>query len=300
MLRSVQDTLDEYGYGKTKEQKASDEKNTRILKNQYTKEYGGFGEMRYQQDLAAWNKEQARNKELQQLKEDGDIEGYNAELAKIADEKKRMENLRAMGMAQPERAPSMIENYMKGISKHANGGSIRAGATGIVGEAGPELVSGPASVISAATTEKFITAANTTNTDTVKVLQGAIRSLESMMSGLKRVKAEESEDLASMLYEGTLGGSDFKPATWATNSSITAQGGAQGMAEMMKGWVADLQNPEEQRNSSGASVVQDSASNEHIKSLAENTIRMVEEMKRMNEAMYTNNKYTSGILQNSY
>jgi hypothetical protein len=131
MLQTVKDTLDDLGYGKTKEQKAKDAENTKAMKAQYTKEYGGFGEMRYAADLDAWNREQKSLKELQKLKESGDTEAYNTELAKIADEKKRMENLRAAGMAQPDKGPSIVENFMRGTTANTNSGATKPGATSV-------------------------------------------------------------------------------------------------------------------------------------------------------------------------
>ena len=300
MLQTVKDTLNDLGYGKTKEQKASDEKNTRILKNQYTKEYGGFGEMRYQQDLAAWNKEQARNRELQQLKEDGDIEGYNAELAKIADEKKRMENLRAAGMAQPERAPSMIENYMRGITKHAKGGSIRSGATGLVGEAGPELVSGPASVISAATTEQLITAidalremngirfGNNDFSAQVGMNEGRRKVLENRIGAFKGV----SLDALEKAFAST---ADYKPISDARDAMGFAKGGI--ASGSLGGFQAELH---------GTEAVVPLPDNKSIPVKLDSsalTATLSEQTGLLNSilaAMNKGNSLSSGILQNSY
>lgn len=300
MLQTVKDTLDDLGYGKTKEQKASDEKNTRILKNQYTKEYGGFGEMRYQQDLAAWNNEQARNKELQQLKEDGDIEGYNAELAKIADEKKRMENLRAAGMAPAAQAPSMIENYMRGITKHAKGGSIRSGATGLVGEAGPELVSGPASVISAATTEQLITAIDALremngtrlgNNDfnwQVGMSEGRRKVLEGRIGAFKGVPLDALEKA----FAST---ADYKPIKDARDAMGFAKGGI--ASGSLGGFQAELHGTEAVvplPDNKSIPVKLDSSA--LTASLYEQNGLLTSILAAMNKG----NSLSSGILQNSY
>ena len=300
MLQTVKDTLNDLGYGKTKEQKASDEKNTRILKNQYTKEYGGFGEMRYQQDLAAWNKEQARNRELQQLKEDGDIEGYNAELAKIADEKKRMENLRAAGMAQPERAPSMIENYMRGITKHAKGGSIRSGATGLVGEAGPELVSGPASVISAATTEQLITAID------------ALREMNGIRFGNNDFSAQVGmNEGRRKVLEGRIGAFkgvslDALENAFASTADYKSIGDAKDAMGFAKGGIASGSLGGYQAELHGTEAVVPLPDNKSIPVKLDSsalTATLYEQnglLTSILAAMNKGNSLSSGILQNSY
>lgn len=300
MLQTVKDTLDDLGYGKTKEQKAKDADNTKAMKAQYTKEYGGFGEMRYAADLDAWNREQKSLKELQKLKESGDTEAYNTELAKIADEKKRMENLRAAGMAQPDKGPSIVENFMNGVTKHAKGGSIRSGATGLVGEAGPELVSGPASVISAATTEQLITAIDALremngtrlgNNDfnwQVGMSEGRRKVLENRIGAFKGV----SLDALEKAFAST---ADYKPISDARDAMGFAKGGI--ASGSLGGFQAELHGTEAVvplPDNKSIPVKLDSSA--LTASLYEQNGLLTSILAAMNKG----NSLSSGILQNSY
>lgn len=60
----------------------------------------------------------------------------------------------------PDFAPSEEElnDWARKRKKHADGGALRSGQFGIAGEAGPELISGPSSILSTASTEKLIVA----------------------------------------------------------------------------------------------------------------------------------------------
>ena len=69
-------------------------------------------------------------------------------------------NARNKAAADAKKAESgdWQSDYMKSVTKHDKGGTIGAGRLGIAGENGPELISGPASILSTAATEKLITA----------------------------------------------------------------------------------------------------------------------------------------------
>jgi hypothetical protein len=42
-----------------------------------------------------------------------------------------MENLRAAGMAQPDKGPSIVENFMRGTTANTNSGATKPGATSV-------------------------------------------------------------------------------------------------------------------------------------------------------------------------
>lgn len=145
-------------------------RNEKELKNKYSITYGEkYGKDRYQQDLKAWNDEQAWRTKIQELKDAGQTEEYDAELAKKAKAKKQRENLKAAtGGAYGTEPVNMIGQYVKSqsiangkeITAHDKGGSISTGKLGLVGENGPEIISGPANVLSTASTGKLLDVLN--------------------------------------------------------------------------------------------------------------------------------------------
>ena len=69
-------------------------------------------------------------------------------------------NARNKAAADAKKAESgdWQSDYMKSVTKHDKGGTIGAGGMGIAGENGPELISGPSSVLSTASTDSLIKA----------------------------------------------------------------------------------------------------------------------------------------------
>jgi hypothetical protein len=82
---------------------------------------------------------------------------YNKDFATLensldpAQSKQRLEYAKMLGMTKES-------NYAPKVTMHDKGGRIGAGRLGIAGENGPELIGGPSSVLSTASTEKLIIA----------------------------------------------------------------------------------------------------------------------------------------------
>ena len=300
MLKVVKDSLDEMGYGQTKEQKSKNKSNMKDLSKQYDKEYGGFGEMRLQNDLKAWNAQQAELKKLQELKNSGDEEEYAAMQARIDNRKKEQENLRAAGLAPAESGPSMVAQYMNGITKHAKGGSIKAGATGLVGEEGPELIQGPAAITPNLTTEQLIIAI-----DALREMKGT-RTGENGFEPLvgmnkdrwkvleDRIKPAKGTSLDA-LQKAFASSADYKPIGDAKAAMGFAKGGVS--SGSMGGYQAELHGTEAVVPlPDGKSIPVKLDSSSLTASLQEQTGLLNNILTTLNKG----NSLSSGILQNSY
>ncbi len=154
-----------------------------------------------------------------------EIEEYNKNFATMENKfdptqsAKRKEYAKALGMTQSSKYAPMID--IEGIPKFADGGTLPSGKIGIVGEEGPELITGPGEI---------------TPNETVQYLKDQIAKINQMIkdTGAKYGQFGDS----SYAYTGTMGGSDFKLRPGIMGNFNVTQGmsptsmqGAQGVLE---------------------------------------------------------------------
>lgn len=108
------------------------------IRKEYEKQYGGLADYRMDLDKQEYER-RAKMSDAERAKED-------------ADRKRFYENIHGKNTYQPEK--SMYERAMQ--NKKAKGGPIASGDVALVGEAGPEIVTGPANVVSAEDTKSYL------------------------------------------------------------------------------------------------------------------------------------------------
>lgn len=286
MLQSVKDTLKDLGYGDTKTTPTTE----KDLKAQYSEKYGGdyYGEIRYKTELKAWNDEQAWQVKMQKLKADGNTAEYDAEMAKRAKTKKQQDNLKsATGGTYGQAAePSLIEQYVRNrdITAHDKGGSIDSGRLGLVGEAGPELISGPANVLSTTSSEKLLNVLNA-----MKLQSGTLTGDDGMDKSVT-----SSEALRGIIANELKGFESFSQKQIQDAIGITKVGN---MSSSLGGYQSDLHNTTATEQSRDTTVLPGKSDNSAIAAtLHEQNGLLSSILASLNKG----NSLSSGILQNSY
>jgi hypothetical protein len=147
-----------------------------------------------------------RQEELEQLKK-SDPKKYKQEAAK--DEKKRTEGMKS----SDEKYQQMIND--SGPALYAEGGTIPAGETGIVGEAGPEIVKGPAEVTSAKESKEIL--GKLGNLSGGQLTSQAMNSMQAITSD-----AKESKEILGKL--GNLSVGQLTSQAMNSMQAITSEG----------------------------------------------------------------------------
>lgn len=162
-----------------------------------------------------------RQQELEQLKKT-DPTKYKQETAK--DEKKRTEGMKS----SDEKYQKMIND--SGPALYAEGGTIPAGETGIVGEAGPEFVKGPAEVTSAKDTKEIMSKLGNTSV-------GQLTS--QAMSKMQWITSEEEGTIAGYFLRAAnalkwMGDKDS--GVWTIGGEVVDQNTAREILDFARGW----------------------------------------------------------------
>jgi hypothetical protein len=219
-----------------------------------------------------------------------------AERGRFLDVQQQHEGYKAGDVSKPSNQGTTFKDQIgpQWGGAHAEGGLIGEGKIGLVGEKGPELVSGPGNVI---------------KNETVQALVQAISTIEAMVGN--NTKLGQTEEGDYYRYSGTIGGDDFKRERWAEASfGGTLSGGAAFQTEELKKMLVEVLDPTkgDQVSDAGeyhgssrsyAGLTEIEGVNDQLKTVAENAVRMVEEMRRVSDAMHENNRISGKILQNS-
>lgn len=285
MLQTVKDTLHELGYDKTKEQKAKDADNTKAMKAQYDKTNPLNSSAQYDADVKAWNDKQKDINNLNELRKTGTKEEVDAEIKRQADAKKGQQMLYDAGLSQIDPSkPSIVENYMNGITAHDKGGSIDSGKLGLVGEKGPELISGPANVLSTTSSEKLLNVLNA-----MKLQSGTLTGDDGMDKSVT-----SSEALRGIIANELKGFESFSQKQIQDAIGITKVGN---MSSSLGGYQSDLHNTPATEQSRDTTALPSKSDNSAIAAtLHEQNGLLSSILASLNKG----NSLSSGILQNSY
>jgi hypothetical protein len=159
----------------------------------------------------------ARQEELEQLKK-SDPKKYKQEAAK--DEKKRTEGMKS----GDEKYQQMINDA--GPALYAEGGTIPAGETGIVGEAGPEFVKGPAEVTSAKDTKEILS----------KLGNTSVGQLTSQAMDKMSYLTSESDGSIAGYFLAAAKALKNDNGIWTLGGEVIDKGSAQQILDFVQGW----------------------------------------------------------------
>jgi hypothetical protein len=181
---------------------------------------------------------------LEQIRADPDYERYYKEALKFSPNDPQAAH----------RAAEMIINN-ETVPKYAEGGKIPAGQTGIVGEAGPEIVKGPADVTSAKDSKEILD-----KLENLSVGQLASQAMDSM----KMFASEEQGSIAGFFLQAAnklKWSGDKNSGLWTMDGQVVDQNVAREILDFASNWPkmkqeiqADLEKAREMLGKDGSKL----------------------------------------------